>query len=143
MFAAQGVDVDAPRAKRQKTGAATAATATANGDAATANGAESMSGENARLVEDPEQVKERGLKLWQTIKDAKDKECVTTYSLFRMQQFGDNRLHHFSFLAFPTFLIHLSSTSHTPCSPVHTLQGSADVRRLPATTLQTSIPRLL
>ncbi|KIP11141.1 hypothetical protein PHLGIDRAFT_28067 [Phlebiopsis gigantea 11061_1 CR5-6] len=74
MFAAQGVDVDAPRAKRQKTGAATAATATANGDAATANGTESISGENSRLVEDPEQVKERGLKLWQTIKDAKDKE---------------------------------------------------------------------
>lgn len=77
MFAAQGVDVDAPRAKRQKTVAAGAQNTGGSGEASTANGAGDGLGENERHVEDPEQVKERGLKLWQTIKDAKDKECVT------------------------------------------------------------------
>lgn len=87
LFAAQGVDVDAPRAKRQKTGAATAQTAahaTGTGDVAATNGSGSVVGESGKPGEDPEQVKERGLKLLQTIKDAKDKECVITLWLFQL-----------------------------------------------------------
>lgn len=87
MFAAQVVDVDAPRAKRQKTGAAAAQAGThapGPGDVATTNGSEPVVGESGKLGEDPEQVKERGLKLLQTIKDAKDKECVITLWLFQL-----------------------------------------------------------
>ena len=102
MFAAQGVDVDAPRAKRQKTVAASAHNTGASGEPSTANGAGSGVGEGDRSVEDPEQVKEKGLKLWQTIKDAKDKECVTSLWLFRMQQADYSRLRHPFFLTFPT-----------------------------------------
>jgi chromatin structure-remodeling complex subunit RSC4 len=84
MFAAQGIDVDAPRAKRLKTGATTgqsSANAPTTGDIAAANEERSGSGENEKPSEASEQVKEKGLKLWQTIKDARDKECVTSLAL--------------------------------------------------------------
>lgn len=73
------VDVDAPRAKRRreaapqqdekKPDAETDANVGAGGGASV-----------KREQEDPakmEQVKEQGLRLWQTVKDAVDKECVT------------------------------------------------------------------
>ena len=37
-----------------------------------------------REQEEPEQVKEQGLKLWQTVRDAVDKECVTDFKLCRV-----------------------------------------------------------
>ncbi len=70
------VDVDAPRAKRRKEAAPqeekkpeTDVDVDVTGD-----------GNVKREQVDPaklEQVKEQGLKLWQTVKDAVDKECVT------------------------------------------------------------------
>ena len=38
-----------------------------------------------REQEEPEQVKEQGLKLWQTVRDAVDKECVTDFKLRRVR----------------------------------------------------------
>ena len=70
------VDVDAPRAKRRRE-AAPQDDKKPDGDLdLDATGGASVK----REQEDPanlEQVKEQGLKLWQTVKDAVDKECVT------------------------------------------------------------------
>ena len=78
MFAAQleGVDLDAPRAKRHKTAASSPVAVKEEGG--TTNDAESGNTLVGEVKEDPETVKERGLKLWQTIKDAVNKECVIT-----------------------------------------------------------------
>lgn len=79
-FAAAGVDVDAPRAKRRKDAPATSNTSPDSKqhiEAATANGAANEAAEIAvGDVEDKATVKEKGLQLWQTVKDAVDKECV-------------------------------------------------------------------
>ena len=70
------VDVDAPRAKRRKE-APPQDEKKADADMdVDAGGAANVK----REQEDPaklEQVKEQGLRLWQTVKDAVDKECVT------------------------------------------------------------------
>jgi hypothetical protein len=70
------VDVDAPRAKRRKE-APPQDEKKPNADLdLDATGGASVK----REQEDPAslgQVKEQGLKLWQTVKDAVDKECVT------------------------------------------------------------------
>ena len=100
MFAAQGVDVDAPRAKRQKV--TVAGQGSTNGTTAGDATGTSGEGEDGKQTEDAAQVKEKGLKLWQTIKDAKDKECVTSLWLFRMQQADYSRLRHPFFLTFST-----------------------------------------
>ena len=79
-FAAAGVDVDAPRAKRRKEAPATSNTSPEskpNGEAATANGAAKEGAENGGSEgEDRDTVREKGLALWQTLKDAVNKECV-------------------------------------------------------------------
>lgn len=86
MFAAQleGVDVDAPRAKRQKTTAGN--TVTAKEEPAATNGLNGGDVQAADGNDDPEVVREKGLKLWQAIKDAVNKECVTlTLSIVAVQ----------------------------------------------------------
>lgn len=68
------VDVDAPRAKRRKE-AAPQEEKKPDVDMDV-----DVTGEVKREPEDPaklELVKEQGLKLWQTLRDAVDKECVT------------------------------------------------------------------
>jgi chromatin structure-remodeling complex subunit RSC4 len=69
------VDVDAPRAKRRKEAAVPQEEKKPETDMDV-----DVTGEMKREQEDPaklEQVKEQGLKLWQTLRDAVDKECVT------------------------------------------------------------------
>jgi hypothetical protein len=73
------VDVDAPRAKRRKEAAPQ------EEKKPEADMDVDVTGEMKREQEDPaklEQVKEQGLKLWQTLRDAVDKECVTDLRLF-------------------------------------------------------------
>lgn len=99
MFAAQGVDVDAPRAKRQRTAAAAApgsSGAAAGGHTARANGGQAGAGEGAAHGEDQATVKEKGMKLWQTVKEATDKECVTILGLSCLLQFGNDSTSHFA-----------------------------------------------
>ncbi|KAI0756347.1 Bromodomain-containing protein [Daedaleopsis nitida] len=76
-FAAAGVDVDAPRAKRRKDVPATshpASDSKQNADATAVNGGVEHEDENAaEVVEDRETVREKGLQLWQTVKDAVNK----------------------------------------------------------------------
>ena len=70
------VDVDAPRAKRRKE----AAPQEEKKPEADMDVDVTSDGNVKREQEDParlEQVKEQGLKLWQTLRDAVDKECVT------------------------------------------------------------------
>jgi chromatin structure-remodeling complex subunit RSC4 len=70
------VDVDAPRAKRRREAAPQQDEKKPDAE----TDAEAGGGNVKREQEDPgklEQVKEQGLKLWQTVKDAVDKECVT------------------------------------------------------------------
>jgi hypothetical protein len=70
------VDVDAPRAKRRRE----AAPQEKKPDPDMDMDATSAAGVK-REQEDPaalKQVKEQGLKLWQTVKDEVDKECVTS-----------------------------------------------------------------
>ena len=70
------VDVDAPRAKRRKE----AAPQEEKKPEADVDVDVTSDGNVKREQEDParlEQVKEQGLKLWQTLRDAVDKECVT------------------------------------------------------------------
>ena len=70
-FAAAGVDVGAKRRKEAP------ATSKPNGEAATANGAAKEGAENGGSEgEDRDTVREKGLALWQTLKDAVNKECV-------------------------------------------------------------------
>lgn len=72
------VDVDAPRAKRRKEAAPQ------EEKKAEVDMDVDVTGEVKREQEDPaklEQVKEQGLKLWQTLRDAVDKECVTDLRL--------------------------------------------------------------
>ena len=79
-FAAAGVDLDAPRAKRRKDAPATSNTgphSKQSAETAVANGAGNEGAEHAaEETEDKETVREQGLRLWQTVKDAVNKECV-------------------------------------------------------------------
>lgn len=77
------VDVDAPRAKRRKE----AAPLEEKKPEADMEVDVTGDGNVKREQEDPaklEQVKEQGLKLWQTLKDAVDKECVTDLRRVRL-----------------------------------------------------------
>lgn len=70
------IDVDAPRAKRRKEVAPQDEKKPDADMDVDVTGGTNMK----REQEDPaklEQLKEQGLKLWQTVKDAVDKECVT------------------------------------------------------------------
>jgi len=74
------VDVDAPRAKRRKEAPPQDEKKPDADMDVDAGGAANVK----REQEDPaklEQVKEQGLRLWQTVKDAVDKECVTDLRL--------------------------------------------------------------
>jgi chromatin structure-remodeling complex subunit RSC4 len=80
------VDIDAPRAKRHKPGQpSNSAASPANEDHSTTSAVHNGVGDAAREVlavkEDSETVRERGLKLWQAIKDATNKECVEFQTL--------------------------------------------------------------
>lgn len=81
-FAAAGVDVDAPRAKRRKEAPATPSTSPNDKkDPETLNTtveAQQDDENTGNASEDKETVRERGLQLWQTLKDAVNKECVTS-----------------------------------------------------------------
>ncbi|KAI0334091.1 Bromodomain-containing protein [Cubamyces sp. BRFM 1775] len=88
-FAAAGVDVDAPRAKRRKEAPATASTSP-NGkkdpDALTATVDAQQDDENTESTgEDKEMVREKGLQLWQTLKDAVNKEGqIASFQFMRL-----------------------------------------------------------
>jgi len=74
------VDVDAPRAKRRREAAPQdekKPDADIDLDGTSGAGVKREQEDPANL----EQVKEQGLKLWQTVKDAVDKECVTSPAL--------------------------------------------------------------
>ena len=80
-FAAAGVDVDAPRAKRRREGPATSNPVSDGKHNAETTGANKDSKESADngttlVEEDKETVSEKGLQLWTTLKDAVNKECV-------------------------------------------------------------------
>ena len=90
MFAAQGlVDVDAPRAKRHKSGPQAPSTSDghssspaksdkqsiASGREVKQEQLETTEGVATGVAEDPAEVQEKGLRVWQAVKDA-EKECV-------------------------------------------------------------------
>ncbi|RPD57080.1 Bromodomain-containing protein [Lentinus tigrinus ALCF2SS1-6] len=77
-FAAAGVDVDAPRAKRRREGPATS-----NPDA---NGDSKDSAEDGAIpAEDKETVREKGLQLWTALKDAVNKEGeIASFQFMRL-----------------------------------------------------------
>ena len=109
------VDVDAPRAKRRKEAAPHEEKKPEVDMDVDVTG----EGKGRREQEEPEQVKEQGLKLWQTVRDAVDKECVTDLRRVRLSLFT----HPF----------------RQPCSP----QWSLTFSRLSSTPKQTNVPRLL
>ncbi|KAI8990698.1 Bromodomain-containing protein [Trametes punicea] len=88
-FAAAGVDIDAPRAKRRKEAPATASTSPdskQNVDAVNTQSDAKKDDENAEKIgEDQEVVREKGLQLWQTVKDAVNKEGqVASFQFMRL-----------------------------------------------------------
>ncbi|KAI0354614.1 Bromodomain-containing protein [Trametes cingulata] len=88
-FAAAGVDIDAPRAKRRKEAPATTSTSPngkRNASPANANGGGRSDAENAgHDGEDREAVREKGLQLWQTLKDAVNKEGqIASFQFMRL-----------------------------------------------------------
>ncbi|KAL7285080.1 hypothetical protein ACG7TL_000172 [Trametes sanguinea] len=92
-FAAAGVDVDAPRAKRRKEAPATATStspnskqnASANDANNTAARAEALAEDAGDGGEDREAVREKGLQLWQTLKDAVNKEGqIASFQFMRL-----------------------------------------------------------
>ena len=85
-LAPQGIDIDAPRAKRHKPGPGSQASPPRKGKESQQqhDGDVQMEDtvaqveENGESGDDREGVKEKGLKLWQVVKDAVNKECVIT-----------------------------------------------------------------
>lgn len=85
-LAPQGIDIDAPRAKRHKPGPGSQASPPRKGKEAQQQqdkdvpmeDGETKAEENGADGEEKEAVKEKGLKLWQVVKDAVNKECVMT-----------------------------------------------------------------
>lgn len=80
-FAAAGVDVDAPRAKRRKEAPAAGGTLGASpdgksGDAGGADAGGEGAGAEGEGGEDPAEVKEKGMQVWCALRDAVNKECV-------------------------------------------------------------------
>lgn len=76
IFAAQGVDVDAPRAKRHKpVPQPQLVSSPRKGESEAGNGvAVKAETQEVKALEDVAVVREKGLKLWQIIKDAVNKE---------------------------------------------------------------------
>ena len=122
------VDVNAPRAKRRKDAT------TSREDKRDVQMADVVAVKAEGNEETPEAdtgnrdaVKEQGLQLWQALKDAADKECVTCF----------------------TCLIQLRSTTAVTCVCLSCLgsscisQGTVTVQRLPLPSFQTTIFRLL
>ncbi|KAI0368867.1 Bromodomain-containing protein [Pilatotrama ljubarskyi] len=88
-FAAAGVDVDAPRAKRRKEAPATSSTSPngkLNAGAVHMSGGGTSDAENAGDGgEDRESVREKGLQLWQTLKDAVNKDGqIASFQFMRL-----------------------------------------------------------
>ncbi|KAI9060517.1 Bromodomain-containing protein [Trametes sanguinea] len=89
-FAAAGVDVDAPRAKRRKEAPATATSTSPNSKQhASANDANNTAKAETEDAgdggEDREAVREKGLQLWQTLKDAVNKEGqIASFQFMRL-----------------------------------------------------------
>ena len=80
-FVAAGVDLDAPRAKRRKEAPATSTADTspngkANGSSTVDDDLNENGANGDRASEDPAEVKEKGMQVWLTLKDAVNKECV-------------------------------------------------------------------
>ncbi|TBU40013.1 Bromodomain-containing protein [Dichomitus squalens] len=88
-FAAAGVDVDAPRAKRRKEAPATSSTSPEHKHDAeehTPTGDAKGDLENVGSVaEDKDEVREKGLQLWQALKDAVNKEGqIASFQFMRL-----------------------------------------------------------
>lgn len=140
MFAAQGVDVDAPRAKRHR-GPAAAPGSPAKEEVHSPNGVDvKAEGTDIALAkEDGEVVKEKGLKLWHVVKDAVNKECViAVLILFAVcisvtAAVNPRTLTHFHLFVFNLFA---KLISRFP-------QRQIPILRLSTTAFQTTIPRLL
>lgn len=78
-IAPDGVDIDAPRAKRRRAEGPVSSTTSDKSLKADPDASKTVKEEAidaATKVEDPEEVKQKGLSLWQTVKDAVSKECV-------------------------------------------------------------------
>lgn len=142
MFAAQGVDIDAPRAKRHK-----------GPNAATSSSPQGKTKPQADVImedstlplkkeaeevnmiaEDREMVKDKGLKLWHTVKDAVNKECVMTSS-FRSSAFSNTLTSD----AHSLLCISPTNTTHNYQRPTPHLQRPSIVCGLHTLTIQTTI----
>lgn len=80
MFAAAGIDIDAPRAKRHKENPNQASSSSGKVEGGVADSANEGQGDGKGVEAtdgDRETVRESGLRLWQSVKDAVNKECVT------------------------------------------------------------------
>lgn len=81
-LAPQGIDIDAPRAKRHKPGPGSQASPPRKGKEAQQQHDKdvSMVDGEVKVEENGEReaVCEKGMKLWQVVKDAVSKECVMT-----------------------------------------------------------------
>ncbi|KAI0778968.1 Bromodomain-containing protein [Trametes elegans] len=87
-FAAAGVDVDAPRAKRRRDAPATTSTSP-NGkhaaDATHSNGGANGDGESGGTGESRDVVREKGLQVWQSLQDAVNKEGqIASFQFMRL-----------------------------------------------------------
>ncbi len=150
MFAAQGVDVDAPRAKRHKASASSPTVAKEDVGAMNGNGGEEVV-KMEDVQDEPVVVKEKGLKLWQTIKDAVNKECVTVLWLFQLQQFGNSsHLPQSTSSNIPLFVLVFHLQTYLEIIPtllarllLRPSQRTSFICRLPPFTLQAAVPRLL
>ncbi|KAH9932045.1 RSC complex protein [Epithele typhae] len=97
-FAASGVDVDAPRAKRRKEASATSTSGTSITikplvNASPIGDAPAGDESGASPVEDPAVVKEKGLGVWNTLKDAVNKDGqIASFQFMRLpsrRQYAD------------------------------------------------------
>ncbi|TFY61151.1 hypothetical protein EVJ58_g4698 [Rhodofomes roseus] len=118
--AAAGVDIDAPRAKRRKEAPADSKplAGTNNADGV------KKEGESSEPKRDgPEVIKEKGLRLWTTVKDAVDKECVivcspTTHYILTPNAFTTYFHPLQSAIAYHSALV-MSAASNTPIHLVY------------------------
>ena len=135
-FAAAGVDVDAPRAKRRKEAPATSSASPErkhDAEAHTAPGdAKGDSQDAESVVEDKEEVREKGIQLWQTLKDAVNKECVVV----ELHLAFDPNVQSFLPLTPPL-------RPHRPQCPSTYHQRPNCLLPVHASSLKTTIPRLL
>ena len=152
-LATQPIDVDAPRAKRHKPAQpSVSATSQANDDqkqhtdASSVVQSASAKTEGAAAKEDPETVKERGLRLWQVIKDATNKECVCCLSILERFFFNEALLLTSIFSRFTLVepsLFDVLSQIINKNTVYHDVKRSSFVARLPSFAVETTVPRLL